>query len=132
MANQLVGKGNMAIVAELMRRDAHFEFACIVDSADNVDALGEYFAESGQTLRILLEYGVVGGRTGIRDRQQEDAVLEAVARWPQSLSLVGIEIYEGVLNEEAPIREFQSRGAGRNGMLQRAGRYSFWRRIGLV
>lgn len=106
MANQLVGKGNMAIVAELMRRDAHFEFACIVDSADNVDALGEYFAESGQTLRILLEYGVMGGRTGIRDRQQEDAVLEAVARWPQSLSLVGIEIYEGVLNEEAPIREF--------------------------
>lgn len=40
MANQLVGKGNMAIIANLMRQDADVEFVCIVDSADNVDALG--------------------------------------------------------------------------------------------
>lgn len=123
MANQLVGKGNMAIIANLMRQDADFEFSCIVDSADNVDALGEYFAAAGLTLRLLLEYGVVGGRTGIRHEQQESAVLEAVARWPQSLSLVGVEIYEGVLNEEAPIRSFLQHVLGRTGALAEAGHF---------
>ncbi|WP_369788957.1 amino acid deaminase [Rouxiella sp. WC2420] len=123
MANQLVGKGNMAIIANLMRQAADFEFVCIVDSAANVDALGEYFAEAGLTLRLLLEYGVTGGRTGIRDGLQEIEVLEAVSRWPQSLSLVGVEIYEGVLNEEEPIREFLQHVLGRTQALAEAGHF---------
>ncbi|QBJ78549.1 amino acid deaminase [Aquitalea sp. USM4] len=106
LANQLVGKGNMGIIARLQQADPDFSFCCIVDSAANVDALGEYFAASGQQLRILLEYGVEGGRTGIRSPQQEEAVLAAIARWPQSLRLVGVEIYEGVLQQEADIRAF--------------------------
>jgi len=121
MANQLVGKGNMAIIANLMRQDESFEFCCIVDSADNVDALGHDFAERGQTLRILLEFGIAGGRTGIRNTQQEQAVLAAVARWPQSLSLVGVELYEGVLNEEAPIRAFLQHVVERTQILAESG-----------
>ncbi len=104
MANQLVGKGNMAIIARLQQADPNFYFCCIVDSAANADALGKYFSEHKQTLRILLEYGVGGGRTGIRDLTQEQSVLDAIARWPQALSLVGVELYEGVLSEEPAIR----------------------------
>ena len=104
MANQLVGKGNMAIIARLQRADPNFYFYCIVDSAANADALGKYFSEHKQTLRILLEYGVGGGRTGIRDLTQEQSVLDAIARWPEALSLVGVELYEGVLSEEPAIR----------------------------
>ena len=104
MANQLVGKGNMAIIARLQQADPNFYFCCIVDSAANADALGKYFSEHKQTLRILLEYGVGGGRTGIRDITQEQSVLDAIARWPEALSLVGVELYEGVLSEEPAIR----------------------------
>jgi D-serine dehydratase len=105
MANQLVGKANMAMISRLLE-DPDFSFSCIVDAAANIDALGRYFAASGQRLRILLEYGVEGGRTGIRSPQQEAEVLAAIARWPQSLRLVGVEVYEGVLQQEADIRAF--------------------------
>jgi len=106
MANQLIGKANMAVIAGLLAQDTAFDFTCIVDSADNVDALGEYFAARQQKLRVLLEYGITGGRTGVRNAEQEQQVLEAVKRWPHSISLVGVEIYEGVIDEEAPIRAF--------------------------
>jgi len=105
MANQLVGKGNMAIIARLQQADPSLYFCCIVDSAANADALGQYFSDHHQKLRILLEYGVEGGRTGIRNLEQEQAVLDAIARWPQALSLVGVELYEGVLSEEQAIRQ---------------------------
>ena len=104
MANQLVGKGNMALIARLQQADPNFYFCCIVDSAANAAALGQYFSDHQQTLKILLEYGVEGGRTGIRDLAQEQAVLDAIARWPKALSLVGVELYEGVLSEEPAIR----------------------------
>jgi len=106
MANQLVGKANMAVIAGLLAQDGEFDFTCIVDSAANVDALGEFFASRQQRLRVLLEYGLAGGRTGVRNAEQEQQVLEAIQRWPQAISLVGVEIYEGVINEEAPIRAF--------------------------
>lgn len=123
MANQLIGKANMAIISNLMQQDAAFEFVCIVDSADNVDALGAFFAERGQTLRILIEFGLQGGRTGIRTLSQENAVLEAIARWPHSISLVGVELYEGVVNEEAPIRAFLQHVIGRAQALAEAGNF---------
>ncbi len=105
MANQLVGKANMAIISRLLHKP-EFEFYVIVDSATNVAQLGEFFAAAGQRLNLLLELGVAGGRTGVRDTATRDAVLAAIARFPQSLALCGIEVYEGVLKEEPAIREF--------------------------
>jgi D-serine dehydratase len=103
MANQLVDRANMAIVSDLLR-DPAFDFCCLVDSAANVEALGAFFAAQGQRLRLLLEIGVTGGRTGVRDDAQVAAVVEAIRRWPQSLALVGVETYEGVLKDEAGVR----------------------------
>ncbi|WP_246795967.1 amino acid deaminase [Burkholderia perseverans] len=105
LANQLVGKHNMAIVAELLS-DPEFEFFCLVDSADNVDQLGRYFAAVNRPLQVLLELGVPGGRTGVRDARQRDAVLDAIARHADTIRLAGIEIYEGVLKDEAGVRAF--------------------------
>ena len=103
MANQLVDRANMAIIAALLR-DPGFAFCCLVDSAVNADALGAFFAAQGQRLRLLLEIGVAGGRTGVRDDAQAREVVAAIARWPQSLALVGVETYEGVLKDEAGVR----------------------------
>jgi len=105
MANQLVGKRNMGMIAELLT-DPNFEFHCLVDSADNVDQLGAFFSDVNKQVNVLLELGVAGGRTGIRDDAQRDAVLAAVARWPDAVKLTGVELYEGVLQDESKVRAF--------------------------
>ncbi len=108
MANELVGKQNMETIAALLT-DPEFEFYCLVDSAAGVDLLGEFFSARGLRLNVLLELGVMGGRCGVRDDAQLEAVLEALARWSDTIQLCGVELYEGVLKEEAEIRAFMQR-----------------------
>ena len=105
MANQLIGKQNMAIISRLLE-DQGFDFYCLVDSAAQVEQLGSFFKQRGQRLQVLIELGVDGGRAGVRDGAQLEAVLEALDRWREQLVLCGIEIYEGVLQDEASIRDF--------------------------
>lgn len=108
MANQLVGKENMAIVARMLD-DPGFEYYCLVDSAAQIEQLGRFFSARGQTLNVLLELGVDGGRTGVRNEEQLQAVLAAQTEWSRSIALCGVELYEGVLSDEAVIREFLER-----------------------
>jgi D-serine dehydratase len=105
LANQLVGRRNMMMIAELLS-DPDFEFFCLVDSVEGVEQLGEFFKSVNKPLQVLLELGVPGGRTGVRDAAQRNAVLEAIARYPDTLKLAGVELYEGVLKEEHEVREF--------------------------
>lgn len=120
MANQLVGRANMAIVARLLR-DAAFTFFCIVDSAANAAQLGKYFGEQGLVLPVLIELGPAGGRTGVRDDEQLQAVADEIGRWP-GLALAGIEVYEGVLQDEGAIRAFLRRATDALRGLAAAGR----------
>lgn len=118
MANQLIGKENMAIISRLLE-DSAFEFYCLVDSVAQIEQLGAFYSKRGQRLNVLIELGVTGGRTGIRDHgirdvgihehDQLNSVLAALMRWNQSLALSGIEIYEGVLDDEPSIRAFLQR-----------------------
>jgi D-serine dehydratase len=105
MANQLIGKENMAVISRLLQ-DSAFEYYSLIDSAAQIDLLGAFFFERAQRLNVLLELGVPGGRTGVRDDEQLDAVLAALRRWSSTLVLSGIEIYEGVLDDEVLIRRF--------------------------
>jgi D-serine dehydratase len=123
MANQLVGRRNMEIVSRLLD-DPTFEYFCIVDSVANVDQLGRFFSDHAQRLCVLLELGVMGGRTGVRTTAQEVAVVEAIGRWPGTLQLAGIEVYEGVLKEEADIRAFLRRAVESHARLTAEGRFS--------
>jgi D-serine dehydratase len=123
MANQLVGRRNMEIVADLLR-DPSFEFFSLVDSADLVDQLGAFFRARGQKLQVLVELGVEGGRTGVRDAAQQQAVMDALARWPDALALAGVEVYEGVLQQEADIRAFLQRTVAVTRQLAAEGRFS--------
>ena len=108
MANQLVGKENMAIISRLLE-DSGFEYYCLVDSAAQIDQLGDFFAKRGQRPSVLLEVGVMGGRTGIRNDEQLDSVLAALSRWSTSLALAGVEMFEGVLDDESAIHTFLER-----------------------
>jgi D-serine dehydratase len=105
LANQLVGRQNMTMIAELLS-DPDFEFFCLVDSVAGVEQLGEFFRSARRTLNVLLELGVPGGRTGVRDAETRRAVVEAIGRYPDSLKLAGVEIYEGILKEESEVRTF--------------------------
>lgn len=120
MANQLVGRANMAIIARLLR-DPGFTFFCIVDSPANAAQLGAYFGEQGLTLPVLIELGPQGGRTGVRDDAQLQAVADEIGKWP-GLALAGIEVYEGVLQEEGAIRAFLRRATDALRGLAAAGR----------
>ncbi|MBE3655131.1 amino acid deaminase [Vibrio navarrensis] len=122
MANQLVGKGNMAIIAKLLSEQP-IEFYCCVDSTRNVDALAEFFAAQQLTLNVLIEYGVAGGRCGCRTLQQVHALATHIARQP-NLKLAGIEVYEGVIhgdNAESEIRTFLHTACELTRQLQTAG-----------
>lgn len=108
LANQLVGKQNMAMVARLLR-DPEVEFYCLVDSAENIELLNHAFSGSDRPLQVLLELGVAGGRSGVRDDLQLDSVLDALSRSSRAVALCGVEIYEGVLSNEESIRAFLAR-----------------------
>jgi D-serine dehydratase len=108
MANQLVGRRNMAIISELIA-DPGFSFYCLVDSVELVDLLSEYFRERRQQLNVLVELGVMGGRAGVRNDEQLDEVLAAIDRSNGSIVLSGIEVYEGVLKEEPSVRTLLKR-----------------------
>lgn len=103
MANQLVSRANMRTISELLK-DTPFEFHCLVDSMDNVLALNQFFAELGQTLNVMIEIGVAGGRCGCRTADQVLALSQAISEQP-ALRLTGIETYEGVIGgPDAPTK----------------------------
>ncbi|CAF4438993.1 unnamed protein product, partial [Adineta steineri] len=55
-------------------------------------------------LQVLLEIGVNNGRTGIRNEDEEKLILDTLSKYENSLALVGVELFEGVLNDEQSIR----------------------------
>lgn len=109
LANQLVGRQNIAYVLDELRRDPGFEFYCIVDSIAAADLLDDaiHAAPIGRRLNVLIELGIVGGRSGLRADGDALRVAEAVAA-SRHLSLSGIEAFEGIVqgkptNESEPL-----------------------------
>src|SRR5262245_35807272 len=68
LANQLVGRENIAYVLGELRRDPAFSFYCIVDSVAAVTLLDDAVAAApiGRRLNVLVELGLPGGRSGVR------------------------------------------------------------------
>lgn len=107
MANQLVGRANMTIIANLIE-DQGIDFYCCVDSSRNILALEQMFAERDLKLNVLIEFGVKGGRCGCRTESEVEELASLIQQQPH-LTLRGIEVYEGVINgddAEQNIRAF--------------------------
>ena len=101
MVNQLVGRANMQAVSRLKAHYRAAEFICCIDSLANARALSAFFSERRQTLDVLIELGVAGGRCGCRSVEDAQTLAEAVADLP-GLKLRGLELYEGVLHGDDP------------------------------
>jgi len=89
MANVLIGRRNMELVAEALAEDGNRSFFCLVDSEAAVAALARFFGVRRQTVDVLLELGPAGGRTGARDPAQETAVVAALAGARDTVRLAG-------------------------------------------
>ncbi len=110
IANQVVGKANMAIMANLIERQDVELYVC-VDSALNIQALGHFFAKRQVHLNLLIEFGVEGGRCGCRTESQVMELAQLIQQY-SPLCLRGIEVYEGVIhgdNAEQLVRDFLTR-----------------------
>ncbi len=98
MANQLVGANDIEYVVGELSRDAAFEFYCLVDSIEGVERLQRVLARIGKAkpLRVLIEMGIPGGRTGCRTVDEAIKVAERVSM-QSHLALYGVECYEGII-----------------------------------
>ncbi|WP_373393182.1 amino acid deaminase [Raoultella ornithinolytica] len=101
MVNQLVGQANMQVVSQLKAHYRAVDFLCCVDSLANARTLSAFFSARQQTLDVLIELGVPGGRCGCRSVDAALALVQEVATLP-GLTLRGLELYEGVLHGDDP------------------------------
>lgn len=113
MANQLLGKAHLAAVAAELRRDPGFDFYCFVDSVAQLRNMALHLAgaEIGHPIKLLLEVGAVGGRTGVRTIEQAREAAEAIATAdPRHFRFAGVAAFEGAVpgldNGAGPITPF--------------------------
>ncbi|HEY4214132.1 MAG TPA: amino acid deaminase [Steroidobacteraceae bacterium] len=101
LANQLIGKSAIEWVIEELRRSPDFEFYCLVDSSANVEQLALIARRRSlsRPLRVLVEMGFEGGRTGCRTVEQAVSIAGLVAKNSDVLALRGVEGYEGIIRE---------------------------------
>jgi D-serine dehydratase len=110
IANQLVGRANIRLVVQAMNADPELEVHSILDSVESVEHLAAHWKEAGarRPLKVLLEGGREGWRTGVRSLDEGRAVLKAILGRPEELELSGFEGYEGIarLEEGAQVKEY--------------------------
>jgi len=102
LANQPVGRQEIAACFEALCEPG-FELYCLADSVAGVALLAEAARAHGGTsnpLRILVEIGFMGGRTGARSREEAVAVARAAAA-ASGLRLAGFECFEGLISDTA-------------------------------
>jgi D-serine dehydratase len=97
LANEVLDRPSIAWLADAV--DPSFEVACWVDSVDGVRALDEGLGADGGRLRVLVELGHAGGRTGARSVEEAIGVA-AAADAATSLTLVGVAGYEGTIGQD--------------------------------
>ena len=98
LANQLVGRADIAAVLELLHGDPDFECVVLADSPAGAERLARAVQEPGlaRPLPVLVELGLAGKRAGCRTPEAALAVARQVAG-AQGLVLAGFEGYEGLL-----------------------------------
>jgi D-serine dehydratase len=104
LANQLIGRQAIRYVFDELAAHADLELYCLADSVAGVAQLVR--ALGGRHLRaplnLLLEGGMVGGRTGCRNLATALEVARAIAQAGPSLRLRGVEGFEGLINAKTP------------------------------
>jgi D-serine dehydratase len=100
LANQPVGPKAVDAIFAALTADPSVEIYCLADSLAGVALLAagarRHGTAGGNRLRVLVEIGVTGARTGAQSPETALAVSRAVAG-ADGLVLAGFECFEGVL-----------------------------------
>jgi D-serine deaminase-like pyridoxal phosphate-dependent protein len=85
LANELVDAPALAWLAGELRRDPGFAFCCLVDSVECVELMEAALAgtDAGRRVDVLVELGVPGRRTGVREPGALVALAERVVASPR-------------------------------------------------
>lgn len=105
LANQLVGAENLRIVLDLLANHPDLDLWCLVDSPEGAKILADAVRARGaksRPLRVLVEVGAPGARTGVRGPQAAIALARQIAALSPALALSGVEAYEGVFGRHPP------------------------------
>jgi D-serine dehydratase len=97
LANQLVGREDIALARELVAGTPGLELHILADSLEGVALLEAHGAprEPDGRFNVLLEMGLPGGRTGCRSSDEAMRVARAIAASPAA-RLSGVECFEGL------------------------------------
>jgi len=113
MANQLVGKANIALVVNEINPNPDLEFYCIVDSIEGINHLAKHLQtfKPNRPLKILVEWGKRDWRTGVHTTEQAREVMRSLLEHQEVLAFSGFEGFEGMAGvsegKEAEIRSVQ-------------------------
>jgi D-serine deaminase-like pyridoxal phosphate-dependent protein len=95
IVNEVLFRGHLEQLRSMLAGSPDLEIYALADSAAGVAAAAEVFRGAGVPLRVLIDVGVSGGRTGIR-AAEEAAPLAALITGAEGLLLAGVSAYEGV------------------------------------
>src|SRR5699024_8568594 len=95
VANEIVDPGQARWVASVNRANNR-RYYLLVDSGPGVRIVEKAAAEVGAKVPVLIEFGVPGGRTGVRSPNEVINLGRMVAQ-SEHLQLAGLEGYEGAL-----------------------------------
>ncbi|SFZ86503.1 D-serine dehydratase [Devosia enhydra] len=106
LANQPVGPKAVDAIFLALAADPSVEIYCLADSLEGVAQLaagaGRHQGAARNPLRVLVEIGMTGARTGAQSPETAQAVARAVAG-QDALMLAGFECFEGVLPNTATV-----------------------------
>lgn len=97
IANQVHSAPELAGLARLLARTEGLRVAFLVDSIEQLRLVEAWRATQAEApaFEVLIEVGVAGGRTGVRELADAIALARAL-RASAAVRLVGIECYEGL------------------------------------
>ena len=107
LANQLVGRQAIAYVIGELAQDPGFEFYTLADSIEGVAKIAAEARRAGlkRPVNLLLEGGMMGGRTGCRTREEALAVARSIRDSAPWVALRGVEGFEGLVQGPMEDRE---------------------------
>ncbi len=98
IAHQVIDPAGVRWMADELGRNPDAELMCLVDSVEGVSLMEEALAgrPAGRPIDVLVELGIMSGRTGCRTSEEAVRVAERIAA-SERLRLIGVEGYEGIL-----------------------------------
>ncbi|MEW4562084.1 amino acid deaminase [Bremerella sp. JC770] len=99
-ANQIVGRPAADFLVQQLLQDDSFELLCLVDSVETVRLLADTAKrfQLPRPIELLLEVGIMGGRTGVREIAQAIQVAAQVQEHSPWVRLRGVEGFEGIIS----------------------------------